>query len=185
MARTLCKYWTRQFNWNPLIGDFDSLRLWEFYPGIFIEGLEIELRNVNSLRRSESNHFYFKYVRVTRKICIRIVYTFYFWPKGCLFQFYIRNMYKKYKKSYILKDQNSKNVHVVLAPSFCGENCFRVIRDLSDCISFPDERNESLLVILKNPFDHRTEIKTVIENMLSKICRTRRLVLPKSSDLKG
>ena len=70
-------------------------------------------------------------------------------------------------------------------PHLRGENCFRVIRDMSDCISFPDQRNESLLVILKNPFDHRTEMKTVIENMLSKICRTRRLVLPKSLDLKA
>ena len=31
----------------------------------------------------------------------------------------------------------SFNPNVILAPSFCGDNCFRVIRDLSDCISFP------------------------------------------------
>ena len=43
------------------------------------------------------------------------------------------------------------NGKVALAPSLCGENCFRVIRDMSDCISFPDERNESLLVIFKKP----------------------------------
>ena len=49
-------------------------------------------------------------------------------------------------KMEYLKVKYSKNIHVVLAPSFCGENCFRVIRDLSDCISFPDERNESLFV---------------------------------------
>ena len=46
---------------------------------------------------------------------------------------------------------NLTNRKVVLAPSLCGENCFRVIRDMSDCISFPDERNESLLVIFKKP----------------------------------
>ena len=85
----------------------------------------------------------------------------------------------------IINKVKLSNGKVALAPSLCGENCFRVIRDMSDCISFPDERNESLLVILKNPFDYRTEIKTVIENMLSKICRTRRLVLPKSLDLKA
>ena len=32
---------------------------------------------------------------------------------------------------------------MLLAPSFCGDNCFRVIRDLSDCISFPKVRNDS------------------------------------------
>ena len=74
------------------------------------------------------------------------------------------------------------NPTVVLAPFFCGENFFRVIRDMRDCISFPDERNESLLVILKNPFDHRVERKTEIKNMLSKSCRTRRLMLNKSFD---
>ena len=37
-----------------------------------------------------------------------------------------------------------------MSSSFCGENCFRVIRDLSDCISFPDERNESLFVNLNS-----------------------------------
>ena len=65
--------------------------------------------------------------------------------------------------SDFLNKFNLSNGKVVLAPSLCGENCFRVIRDI----------------------DHRVEIKTVIENMVSKICRTRRLVLPKSSDLKG
>ena len=50
-----------------------------------------------------------------------------------------------------LNKVNLSNGKVVLAPSLCGENCFRVIRDMSDCISFPDERNESLLVIFKKP----------------------------------
>ena len=45
-----------------------------------------------------------------------------------------------------------------------------MIRDLSDCISFPDERNESLFVNFKNPFGHRVKVKNrnreyVIENL--------------------
>ena len=31
------------------------------------------------------------------------------------------------------------------APSLCGDNCFRVMRDLGDCISFPEVRNDSYL----------------------------------------
>ena len=34
---------------------------------------------------------------------------------------------------------------VVLAPSFCGESSFRVIRDLSECIFFRRRENESFL----------------------------------------
>ena len=83
------------------------------------------------------------------------------------------------------KSRNKVWVPPIWRPHLRGENCFRVIRDMSDCISFSDGRNESLLVILITPFDHRVEIKTVIENMFSKICRTRRLVLEKSSVLKG
>ena len=40
----------------------------------------------------------------------------------------------------IFKFFNSK---VILVPSFWGDNCFRVIRDLSDCISFLKMRNDS------------------------------------------
>ena len=54
-------------------------------------------------------------------------------------------------KSLRVNKFNLSNGKVALAPSLCGENCFRVIRDMSDCISFPDERNESLLVIFKKP----------------------------------
>ena len=53
--------------------------------------------------------------------------------------------------SYLINKVKLSNGKVALAPSLCGENCFRVIRDMSDCISFPDERNESLLVIFKKP----------------------------------
>ena len=54
-------------------------------------------------------------------------------------------------KYWLINKVKLSNGKVALAPSLCGENCFRVIRDMSDCISFPDERNESLLVIFKKP----------------------------------
>ena len=37
------------------------------------------------------------------------------------------------------------NPKVSRAPLPCGDNCFRVIRDLSDFISFPEVRNDSYL----------------------------------------
>ena len=57
----------------------------------------------------------------------------------------------RFLDAYYLNKFNLSNGKVVLAPSLCGENCFRVIRDMSDCISFPDDRNESLIVIFKKP----------------------------------
>ena len=35
------------------------------------------------------------------------------------------------------------NPKVSRAPLSCGDNCFRLIRDLSDFISFPEVRNDS------------------------------------------
>ena len=36
----------------------------------------------------------------------------------------------------LIKIINISKANVVLAPHPCGENCFCVIRDLSDCIDF-------------------------------------------------
>ena len=64
---------------------------------------------------------------------------------------WVPKLYESQTFNLIINKVNLSNGKVVLAPSLCGENCFRVIRDMSDCISFPDERNESLLVIFKKP----------------------------------
>ena len=47
------------------------------------------------------------------------------------------------QENFIINGVRSYFKVVVLAPSFCGEGSFRVIRDLSECIFFRRRVNES------------------------------------------